>query len=206
MIKEKLEERFKTMKDSKLAFMTQFIKHPGKVGAVMPSSNELAEQMVAPIYLNKVKVIVEYGTGTGVFTKYIRDRIDLSKTTFFSFEMNEEMVKIARQNIPDVEIYQDSAEKLREYLKKHDAKHADAIVSGLPWAIFPDELQENILYETVQGLKKGGVFTSFAYVHGLILPAARRFKEKLIKYFSEVNVSPIIWKNIPPAIVYRCKK
>lgn len=194
------------MKDSKLAFMTQFIRHPSKVGAVMPSSNYLAEQMVKPIKLDKIKVIAEYGTGTGVFTKYIRDRIDIKKTIFFSFEMNEEMVKIARQNIPDVDIYQDSAEKLREYLKKYEVKHADAVVSGLPWAVFPDELQENIIYETVQGLKKGGIFTSFAYVHGLILPAARRFKEKLIKHFSEVSVSPIIWKNIPPAIVYCCKK
>ena len=194
------------MNDNKLAFMTQFILHPSKIGAIAPSSTNLAAQMTEPIDLNHTKVIVEYGSGTGVFTKYVRDRIDINKTLFFGFEMNKEMVKIAKQNVPDIEIFEDSAEKLREYLKKYEVKHADAIISGLPWAVFPDELQDNILYETQMGLKKGGIFTSFTYVHSLLLPAAQRFKKKLIKYFSEVSLSPVIWKNIPPAVVYRCKK
>lgn len=191
---------------NKLAFVKQFCKDPTKIGAVAASSEYLAARMVEPIDFAKTKVLVEYGCGTGVFTKYILDKINRDKTLFFSFELNEEMICIARKNVPEICIYKDSAENLRKYLKQNDAKHADAIVSGLPWAIFPEELQDGILYETNMGLKKGGIFTTFAYIHGLMLPAGVRFRKKLCETFSEVKTSPIVWGNIPPALVYWCKK
>lgn len=162
--------------------------------------------MLQPINFNRVKVIVEYGSGTGAFTRQVVERINPEKTLFFGFELNEHMNRIINQNIPGVQIFQDSAAEIRSYLKKFGVKHADAVISGLPWAVFSDELQDDILYETVAGLKKGGVFTTFAYLHGLLLPSGIRFRRKLEQYFSEVRTSPVVWSNIPPALVYWCRK
>jgi phospholipid N-methyltransferase len=82
----------------------------------------------------------------------------------------------------------------------------DCIVSGLPWASFPESRQVEFLDEMMRVLKPGGQFVTFAYVHGLFLPPGRRFSRILPKYFSSISKSPVIWKNIPPAFVYRCTR
>lgn len=191
---------------SRWQFVKQFCREPKRIGAIAPSSTKLARRMLQPINFNRVKVIVEYGSGTGAFTRQVVERIDPEKTLFFGFELNEHMNRIINQKIPGVQIFQDSAAEIRSYLKKFGVKHADAVISGLPWAVFSDELQDDILYETVAGLKKGGVFTTFAYLHGLLLPSGIRFRRKLEQYFSEVRTSPVVWSNIPPALVYWCRK
>ena len=191
----------KTMK-----FLGRYIKKPRTVGALSPSSQKLAKQMVGPLDFANVKTIVEYGTGTGVFTKYIKDKIDPQKTLFFSFEIDQELYKISKEQISDVEIINDSAAAVNDYLKKHGKTHADAVVSGLPWAFFSDELQNEILDQTLEALEDGGYFTTFTYVVAYYMPAARRFRKKLKSRFSEVKLSPVVWKNFPPAVVYWCKK
>ncbi|NCB37884.1 MAG: methyltransferase domain-containing protein [Erysipelotrichia bacterium] len=191
---------------SRWQFVKQFCREPRTIGAIAPSSRKLADRMIQPINFNRARVIVEYGSGTGAFTRQIVDRINQQKTIFFGFELNEQMNRIARENVPEVDIFQDSAAELRKYLKKYDVKHADAIISGLPWAVFPEHIQDEILYETIAGLQKGGVFTTFAYLHGLLLPSGIRFRRKLQKHFSEVKTSPVVWSNVPPALVYWCRK
>jgi hypothetical protein len=52
----------------------------------------------------------------------------------------------------------------------------------------------------------GGAFATFAYLQGTFLPAGRSFKKRLTKYFSKVVKSKVIWRNLPPAFVYRCWK
>lgn len=187
-------------------FVGQFVKQPRTIGAIAPSSRKLADKMIQPIDFKKARVIVEYGPGTGVFTRHILKQIDCKETIFFGLELNEKMNRLANEKVPEIPIYQDSAAQIKKYLRQYDVSHADAIISGLPWAAFPESLQDEILAETVLGLPKGGVFTTFAYLHGLILPSGIRFKKKLLQHFSEVQMSPIVWQNIPPAIVYWCKK
>ena len=54
--------------------------------------------------------------------------------------------------------------------------------------------QDLLLKNIHQALKKGGSFSTFAYV--LPTPKALSFKKKLRKYFSHVKTSPIIWNNL----------
>jgi phospholipid N-methyltransferase len=55
-------------------------------------------------------------------------------------------------------------------------------------------------------LPPGGQFVTFAYLQGLLIPAGRRFGKLLGDYFSEVRKSPTVWRNTPPAFVYRCRR
>lgn len=190
----------------KLDFIKRFLKNPTSIGAIAPSTEKLAEQMVAPIELDKIKTIVEYGAGTGVFTNYVAQRINKTQTLFFSFELDEKLHKISSQFVPEIEILKDSASNICKHLERHGEKHTDAIISGLPWAVFSNELQDEILDATLKALKPGGYFTTFTYIHGYYLPAACRIRSKLKKNFSEMKTSPIVWGNVPPAIVYWCKK
>ena len=65
-----------------------------------------------------------------------------------------------------------SAEELRETLAGKGIARAYAVVSGLPWASLHRDLQESILRQVVQSLAPEGVFVTFAYLQGLMLPVA----------------------------------
>ena len=58
----------------------------------------------------------------------------------------------------------------------------------------------------VESLRPGGTFATFAYLHALCLPNARRFRKRLESVFTKVELSPVVWMNLPPAFVYRCTK
>ena len=51
-----------------------------------------------------------------------------------------------------------------------------------------------------------GAFATFAYRHGLVLSAARRFRRALHETFEEVLVTATVWRNVPPAFVYVCRR
>jgi phospholipid N-methyltransferase len=90
-----------------------------------------------------------------------------------------------------------------DYLALH-RKKADYIVSGLPWANISPETQDRIMEAVVASLADGGIFTTFAYLHARWLPKARQFRRALEDRFAHVETSPVIWRNLPPAFVYRC--
>ena len=82
----------------------------------------------------------------------------------------------------------------------------EVVVSALPWSVFQEELQDKLLSAVVAAMAVGGRFSTIAYVSGLFLPPARKFRRKLSQHFETVECSPIQWKNLPPAITYRCRK
>ena len=53
-------------------------------------------------------------------------------------------------------------------------------------------------------LSPHGVFATHAQLQGVPFPAGRRFARMLPTIFERVERSPIVWRNAPPAFVYRC--
>lgn len=186
-------------------FIKQFLLNPKETGAIAKSSEELADLITGSINLKNVKVIVELGPGTGIFTKKILEKKS-KKSIFFALETNHSFVSETKRNCPDAIIHQDSAVNIKKYLIKHNVRSCDCIISGLPWVSFDNKLQQELMGSIVSCLDKGGEFATFAYLQGLILPAGKRFKNILEDNFSQVTRSRIVWKNIPPAFVYCCKK
>jgi len=190
-------------------FLANWVKHPIETGALAPSSRQLACAMCDTMYFANDAVVLELGPGTGPFTREILKRLEPFKdTTFIGFELNEQFVDILRTLFPDnAECFiQESAERIMPVLATKGVTCADTIISGLPWAIFPDSLQRAILTEVYASLRPGGRFCTFAYLQGLVLPAGQNFKALLDSIFDKVERSPVVWKNFPPAFVYRCEK
>src|SRR5512143_1603780 len=186
-------------------FFNQFVRGMTVTGAVAPSSAALARRMVQHADLRAADVVVEYGPGTGVFTREVISRLR-PDATFLAFELNRELVGVVRRKFPGTRVYQDSAARVEHYLELNGRSHIDAVISSLPWAGFPDRLQDEILDPTVRLLRSGGRFCTFAYLHGLALPAGVRIRRLLKSRFSRVKISPVAWLNVPPAIVYWCTK
>ena len=191
-----------TMKNTLLA---QFLKKPLTTGAVCSSSQSLARMLVSGIDLEHAANAAELGPGTGAVTGAILDTLP-STGRFFAVELNADIISAFQTRFPEVKIYNDSAANLPDLLPRENMEALDAVISGLPWAIFPDDLQNEILGAVIRSLKPGGFFTTFAYLQGVILPSGQHFRRQLGKFFSLVEKSPVVWKNFPPAFVYRCRK
>jgi phospholipid N-methyltransferase len=190
---------------TKQLFLKRFIANPGLVGAFCPSSPSLCREITSHINIESAEAVVELGPGTGVITDEILARLN-PQAKFVAIELDHKMYKNLRRSRPDLTVVNDSAEHLPQIMQKQDIRLLNAVISGLPWAAFPEKMQRGILEAIVNSLSKGGYFATFAYVQGLVLHAAQRFKKMLNDSFPEVEVSRVVWSNLPPAIVYRCKK
>jgi len=181
-----------------LSFIKQYITKPRTVGAVLPSSKYLAEEMTSNIDFDKAKCIVEYGPGTGVFTDNIVEQKN-PDTTVLLFENNLEFYNLLKDKYSDVaniHIINDSAEHVSKYLQHHDINFADYIISGLPFASLPQDVSAKILLQTKKCLKPGGSFITFQYT---LLK-----KDFIEQYFSEIDVKREV-RNVPPAYVFCCR-
>jgi len=174
-------------------------------GAIVPSSDALGKAIVRNLDLSHAKAVVEYGPGTGAFTTYIRRSLD-PDARLIAIEINPRLAEMFRKQHPDIQIFQDSVANARQICISAGIDQVDCIVSGLPWASFPESMQVEFLDEMMRVLRPGGQFVTFAYVHGLMLPPGRRFSKILPKYFSSISKSPVVWNNFPPAFVYSCTR
>ena len=186
-------------------FLKEFISNPTSVGAIAPSSPALAQAMVSELDLKSADAVLEYGPGTGVFTDYIlRDLNPGAK--FAAIELNSHFAAAFRMRHPNAALFEDSVENVRRICDSAGIESVDCIVSGLPWAVFPESMQRRFLDEMMRVLNENGMFVTFAYVHGLVLPPAKKFAHLLDQYFTSVSRSSVVWLNVPPAFVYRCRR
>lgn len=186
-------------------FLAAFVRRPLDTGSITPSSRQLAEAMVEGMGIGEADTVVELGPGTGVFTELIEEKLRPG-AKFLCFEIDAEMADRLRKKFPRVCVVNDSIEHLSRYLADEACPGIDAAISGLPWAAFSPTRQERLLDATVAPLRPGGRFATFAYSHAAWMPPARRFRELLESRFSEVETSSVVWRNVPPAFVYRCTK
>ncbi len=193
------------MPNSSTNFLREFLRHPGQTGAVLPSSEYLAEAMVEWLDLGTARAVLEYGPGTGPFTPHVVKRLR-ADCRFLAIERNASLAGEFKSRLPNVQLVQDSVENVRAICDRAGIDSVDCIVCGLPWAAFPDDLQKRLLDAMATVLRPGGQFVTFAYLHGLPLPAGRRFAKRLPEYFREVGRSRTVWMNVPPALVYRCRR
>jgi phospholipid N-methyltransferase len=188
-----------------LVFLGRFLRKPWRVGSIAPSSRALAALMTDDMGLETARTVVELGPGTGVFTRAICERV-ASDTLVMAVEIDPHLVALLRPRFPRVRIVNDSAEHLDRLLAEAGRIEADAILSGLPWASFPGGLQRALLAAVVGVLRPGGLFATFAYPHASWLPPGRGFRRLLKGSFATVETTRVVWPNLPPAFVYRCRR
>jgi len=186
------------------AFFAAVLRKPGQIGAVAPSSPSLAGVIASVVPTAGAPVVVELGPGTGAVTTAIDDRLDPG-ARHLAVELDPRMAGFLRQAHPGLEVVEGDAAKLQSLLEERGVEHADAVVSGLPWALFDDVTQASILSQVADVIGPDGVFATFAYRHGMALAAARRFRRTLHATFAEVQLTPTVWRNMPPAFVYVCR-
>lgn len=184
-----------------LVFLKEMIRERRTVGAIGPSGRRLAEHVTREADVAGAECIVEYGPGTGQITSAIMDAAS-DESTVLCLEINEPFVERLRRDFPKATVLHASATDVVKELQTLGRDSCDCIVSGLPFTLFDEELQTAILDATVEALRPGGRFVTFAYCLSNKMPKGRSFEENLVKHFNSVEKSTLVWKNFPPAFSY----
>jgi phospholipid N-methyltransferase len=179
---------------NRAGFIQKFITEPKKIGSITPSSSFLTKRMLEDLPWDNLDFVVELGAGTGVFTDYIAHRKSESCRVLI-IEQDDKMREALQSCYPDFH-FGSEAENLCRYLNEFDLPKADCIISGLPFALFPHELQDQVMKEIISALAQDGIFHAYQYS----LHMWKTFES----FFAEVSFSlePL---NVPPAFVYCCR-
>ncbi|MCC7442079.1 MAG: methyltransferase domain-containing protein [Bdellovibrionales bacterium] len=186
-----------------LRFIKAAVRRPKQVGALLPSSQYLAEEMIRDVPERPSGLVVEVGPGTGPITAPLLQRL-ADPAVYLGIDANDQFLTTLARRYPQAAFVHDTVEHLERHLP--EGKHAAHVVCSLPWAIFAPAMQESILGTLVRALGPGGTFATFAYQHGRVVPRGKAFRKLLDRQFREVTVSPVILRNVPPAVVYHCAK
>jgi phospholipid N-methyltransferase len=193
------------MSNDSALFLGQFLRAPTSIGAIAPSSQRLAAAVCAPLPERGEPTVVELGPGTGPFTQEIQRRL-AGRGHHLAVELNGPMAKILAERFPKVDVVQGDAAELPRLLTERGLHQADVVVSGLPWAAFPDGLQRGLLSAVTSVMNPSGAFTTFSYIHAIPLARARRFRALLANRFEEVVAGRTVWRNAPPAFVFHARR
>lgn len=185
---------------SPLRFVESFIREPFAVGALWPSSAALSRAVVNGCDFGPGDTVVELGPGTGAFTELLLERLG-EQGRLLALEISPTNIKVLRRRFPPCHVIHDSAENLPRHLGRSLAR---CIISGLAWSNMRSCMQDRILDAILSSLAPNGQFVAFAYTHSFWLPTALRFRRRLFCSFERVETTPTIWRNLPPAFVYRC--
>jgi phospholipid N-methyltransferase len=185
-----------------LRFLATFVRHPGSVGAILPSSRHLAERLAANLELRRGDLVLEYGPGTGPVTAVL-DRLVHARTgvRYLGVELNGGFVSVLRQRYPHLDFAHGSVVDVVSLLRERGLTQARYIISGLPFASLPREVQTGTIDGIRAVLAEGGEFRTFQYVHAFRLPAARRFRRLMAEHFPRCQRSAPVVRNLPPAYV-----
>lgn len=183
-----------------LLFFQQFLRHPKELSSVIPSSKSLGDMAISAAQLDQARVIVELGAGLGGITEQIL-KVKPRDTRFLAIEINEDLIKVARKRCPETDLILGNALHLDTYLSERGEESCDAIISAIPWAVMDSEKQSKLLATIYDNLKPGGRFVTLAFLVGLPCPASRRFREAMSSRFGKTGMTPIVWRNLPPAVI-----
>ncbi len=184
-----------------LQFLQAFLKNPLKVGAIAPSSPELAAEMLQGIEPDDENIVLELGVGTGAITKFLLDAIP-SKDSYLGIELDADLVSTLKKNYPDMNIICGNASEAFAIHRESGLGKVRYLICCLPFVSLPKEVSESVLAEIQKFMDEGCELRIFQYAHGYFLPPAVKLREFLKNRYGKSRRSPLILKNVPPAFTF----
>lgn len=181
-----------------IEFLQAFLKNPGKVGSITPSSPVLAQKMLAGLRPSDDNIVLELGVGTGAITKFLED-IVRDDRSYLGIELDRDLVRRLKRRYPGMPIVRGNAMDAFEIHKRSGLGKVGTIICCLPFVSLPNEVGERILLEVDKFMQLGCTFRTFQYAHGYYFPSAIKLREFMRDRYGRSKRSPLIVKNVPPA-------
>lgn len=181
-----------------LQFLHAFLKNPTKVGAIAPSSPELANTMISGLKPDKEDIILELGVGTGAITKFIEPILPDGES-YLGLELDEKLHATLRLTYPHLNIIQGNACEAYKIHKDSGLGKVKYLVCCLPFVSLPKVVTEEIYKQIDMFMEDGCTLRLFQYAHGYYLPPALKLRERMRNRYGKSKRSQLVLKNVPPA-------
>ncbi len=147
--------------DHRMAFFQGFLRRPGQVASIIPSSRFLERRIVRFAEVQRARLIVELGPGTGGTTRALL-RAMAPDARLVSIEINPDFIPLlARIGDPRLIVAEGNATQLVELLHKHGLAAPDLVLSGIPFSTMPRAVGLQILIAAQEALAPGGRFVAY---------------------------------------------
>jgi phosphatidylethanolamine/phosphatidyl-N-methylethanolamine N-methyltransferase len=175
-------------------FLQELVNCPRQVGAILPSSKNLATAMARWLPTNSDAYALELGPGTGVVTQALLER-GLREDRLIAIEKSPKMADLLRSRFPRARIITGDAFELDDLLKQHlpPARNISVVFSSLPLLNFEPETADRLAKQIRAALQPKGKLVQYSYHLGNKQPKAAAHFRHL--------ASDRIWLNLPPARV-----
>ena len=174
-------------------FLQSWVQNPLKTGAVSPSSPALAKMMARYLDPAQDGPVIELGPGTGPVTKALIER-GFAPERLFLIEYNPEFCALLRLRYPGVTVIHGDAYALGKTLEGKLPGKAVGTISSLPLFTMPQSERHRMVDEAFDMSHPGAPFVQFTYA--VVTPVP------LVPGKIEGEVSPRVWRNLPPARVW----
>lgn len=181
-----------------IEFLQAFLKNPTKVGAITPSSPELALEMLEGIRPSEDNIVLELGVGTGAITKHLADIIP-NPQSYLGIELDQNLVDSLNGQFPRLNIVCGNALDVKGIHEKSGLGRVGYVICCLPFVVMPNEVSEQILGEATWFMRDGCLFRTFQYAHGYYMPSAIKLREFMRNRYGKSRRSRLVVKNVPPA-------
>lgn len=172
------------------------------VASFTPTSLFTIRKLCDKVDFSKRNIIVEYGPGTGVFTRYLLEKLT-ADSKLILIERNSDFISVLEScfHDPRLHIYHESAENIRPVLHQSGVAQADYIISGIPFSFLPTTLRQTIVEESYKCLRPDGKFLAYQ----TFFQMDKFLKTHLDDYFTSVDTE-FCFRNAPPMRLFEAIK
>ena len=192
-----LKTRLASKFDDEIRFLRGMMAQPKTVGAIMPTSQRMANRMASIIDVASGLKVLELGPGTGVITKAILDK-GVKPENLVSVEYSTSFFQHLVEKYPGVNFINGDAFAIEETLKAYQGETFDCVISGIPLLNFPMHVRVKLVEDLLKLIPVGRPIVQFSY--GPVSPVTARPESFRIENFD------FIVRNIPPAQIWHYKK
>ena len=174
-------------------FLAAWMRNPGKMGAIAPSSPSYAAMMVSHASVAVEGAILELGPGLGVVTRALLDA-GVAPGRITAIEFDPDFAGTLRRRFPGVDVVTGDGFDLDRTLAARRGETFAAILFAIPILHLPQARRQALFAGYFERLRPGGNLTQLSYMP---VPPVRG----LPGVFT-VQGSRRVWDNIPPARVW----
>lgn len=172
-------------------FITRFLAHPKRVGAIMPSGPGLCAALAAAADLSGD--VLELGPGSGVVTRALL-LSGLAPHRLTVIEYDEAFAEALRKRYPGICVLQGDAFGFRDLT---GSMQFSSVISGLPLLNYPHEKGRALIADALDAMPPGAPFVQFSYGWNAPVPPPEGADAKLVTR---------VWANLPPAAVWTYRR
>lgn len=184
--------------------LRQFVARPREIGAVRRSSPALGIAMAEAVRWPERAAVIEAGAGDGAITEHLL-AAKPPETPFLAVELNQTCAHALTRRIPDVRVVVDDLANLCSICARERVGEVGVVVATLPWSVIPEDKQVRMLEEIVEALAPDGQLLFYVYIQALGFWRRSPFAQILRERFRTIERGSVVWKNVPPAVVYDCR-